>query len=355
MERFHASPDDLARIVLDGRLDAKNAAEVRARLAAAIDAGARHLLLDMDAVPFMSSAGIRVLQETHQRLARIKGTLRIETASDFVREMLEIVGLYDLLGAPPARAPEPVSETFELAESALVGTLIHLDPEARLGMETAGADGLIQPFPATSFSIGRGALAGEAERPEDTSCCTLIAAGGYAAYVGADAREVPDFMIHAPEFIPRLFLCEGQRWSGDFACFIDVTCVAPDGLALAALGPVGCQILGADRLGLVLVGETLEVFGERLATASAPVAPHHHGTSALLAAGWIERSGAGCLHGAIFAHAPLRKGEQRLVDAVTAVFEQPLIDVLRLAPATRLRRGALWLAPIAPAAQPPSR
>jgi anti-anti-sigma factor len=344
---------DLARIRLEGRLDGAHAAAVHARIAAEIDAGARHLVLAMDAVPFMSSAGIRVLQETHQRLAKIKGSLRIESASDFVREMLEIVGLYDLLGAVPARPAHPASEPIELSGSGLVATLTRLDPEARLGMEIAGPDGLVRSFPDSSFSIGCGTLAEASDTDQPAPCGTLVAAGGYAAYAGPHPEQTPDYMIYAPEFMANLSLREGRRWSGDFTARLDFSSDDPAGVALAALGQALLGLGPDAAIGFVLIGEASRVSGGRwtldLSSTEPDASPREHGASALLIAGWIARDTAIDSVGAVFEPAPLRRGEQRLGDAVNGVFEQPLVDVLRLAPTTCLRRGALWWSPIAPA------
>ena len=345
---------DHARFTLSGRLDALAAGQVRERISVVMDEGARRLELDVAAVDYISSAGIRVLQEGALRLARIKGSFRITSASEFVRDMLEIVGLYDLL-APAETIPAVFSEQIAIPANNLHGELIRLDPSALLRMEAAGPDGLMRPFPATTFSIGFGVL-GTDGKPTAEQCGAVLSAGGYAAFSCPAEQYVPDYMIYATEFVPQLYLLDGLRWSGDFAIFLDFSTEGDGGIDFGLLCRRLLDFGGAERIGVVLVGEAADVVGA--ICAPHPEADGHgrdprvHGEAALLAAGWVVSPGAGHFHAVVFRHAPLRKGFQKLPDAVTALFELPLVDVLQLSSATRLRRGAVWLAPVDPDAVP---
>ena len=53
---------------VDGKTDSASADEFEKKVMEAIDAGARHLVLDLGKVPYMSSAGLRVLQHVFDRL-----------------------------------------------------------------------------------------------------------------------------------------------------------------------------------------------------------------------------------------------------------------------------------------------
>lgn len=342
---------DLARFTLSGRLDALTADQVRERISVVMDEGARRLELDMAAIDYVSSAGVRVLQEGAQRLARIKGSFRIARASEFVRDMLEIVGLYDLL-APAETIPGVLSEQIATAADNLHGELIRLDPSALLRMEAAGPEGMMRPFPATTFSIGFGAL-GTDRTPAAAQCGAVLSAGGYAAFCCPEEQYVPDYMIYAAEFVPQLYLQDGLRWSGDFAIFIDFSTEGDGGIDFGLLCRRLLDFGGAERIGMVLVGEAADIVGTPPPEAGGQRRDQRvHGEAALLAAGWVVGPDKGHCHAAVFRHTPLRKGFQKLPDAVTALFEQPLVDVLQLSAATRLRRGAVWLAPIDPETVP---
>lgn len=355
MDIHQDSIGDPAHFTMSGRLDALTAGALREHLAAAMETGARHLELDLAAVDFMSSAAIRVLLQFHVLLGRIKGSLVVVAASPFVRELLEIAGLYDLLVREEMAPPTPAAVAFQVPEMRLIGSLNPLEPGARLRMTQVPQGGGRYPFPATSFSLGFGTLCLSEHPAVATDCGTLVAAGGYAIYACPAAGYIPDYMIHAPEFVSRLDLLQGWHCTGDFAFFLDFAGTGREGVGLDALGRYLLDATEEDALGLILVGEAGTVAGERLrpdpAGGNTPLAePRSLGESALLVAGWVGRKGGagqvGACHAAAFQPAPLRKGPQRLTDAVTALFNQPLVEVLHLLPATRLKRGVAWLAPL---------
>ena len=55
-------------IHVDGNTDSASADEFEKKVMEVIDAGARHLVLDLSKVPYMSSAGLRVLQHVFDKL-----------------------------------------------------------------------------------------------------------------------------------------------------------------------------------------------------------------------------------------------------------------------------------------------
>ena len=55
-------------IKVAGQTDSANASEFEKKVMEAIDAGARHVVLDLSKIPYMSSAGLRVLQQVFDKL-----------------------------------------------------------------------------------------------------------------------------------------------------------------------------------------------------------------------------------------------------------------------------------------------
>ena len=55
-------------IKVNGRTDSASADEFEKKVMEAIDAGARHVVLDLSKIPYMSSAGLRVLQQVFDKL-----------------------------------------------------------------------------------------------------------------------------------------------------------------------------------------------------------------------------------------------------------------------------------------------
>ncbi|GIG00535.1 STAS domain-containing protein [Catellatospora citrea] len=89
---------DRVRITLAGEFDLANEQELTDWLLDAIQAGPGHAVeVDMHDVGFIDSSGIRVLLQAHAAAVKHGGSFRLARASGTVREVLEIVAVYDYL------------------------------------------------------------------------------------------------------------------------------------------------------------------------------------------------------------------------------------------------------------------
>jgi len=77
---------------LDGRFDAHSAGDVEKELNLAISKGARNLLLDMDSVEYISSAGLRVLLAVAKKLKKEEGEIKLCCLKPYVKEVFDIAG-----------------------------------------------------------------------------------------------------------------------------------------------------------------------------------------------------------------------------------------------------------------------
>ena len=80
-------------IRVTGRVDASTYTQLDAKLQEYIDSGRRHLVVEMDATEFLSSAGARVLIEAQKALRAKGGRLVIAQPSTQVREVIALAGL----------------------------------------------------------------------------------------------------------------------------------------------------------------------------------------------------------------------------------------------------------------------
>ncbi len=79
---------------LDGRFDAGTSGKVEQYLKTKIDGGNGKLVLDMEKVPFIASAGLRVVLVIVKTLRQDKaGDLKIAALQDSVRRVFEISGM----------------------------------------------------------------------------------------------------------------------------------------------------------------------------------------------------------------------------------------------------------------------
>lgn len=93
-------PEDLLSIEAtdDGlRASGEIDAHTAPTLAAALDAAGPTVRLDMSAVEFVDSSGLRVLIDAHQRMQEAGGAMTIVTPSEAVHRLLQISGVDDYL------------------------------------------------------------------------------------------------------------------------------------------------------------------------------------------------------------------------------------------------------------------
>lgn len=86
----------LLTFVLEGRLDTTTAPRLEKELAAALP-GVTRLVLDLQALEYISSAGLRVLLSTQKQMVRQQGQMVVRHASPAVTEIFEITGFSDIL------------------------------------------------------------------------------------------------------------------------------------------------------------------------------------------------------------------------------------------------------------------
>ena len=110
MEITRQSQDDVLELKATGRLDAYWAAHLSNEISDVLRQGARHIQLNLKEVPYISSAGIRVLLQSHKQLKGIEGSFTVTEPSHGVKAVLELAGVAELLvekaAAPDARPTE---------------------------------------------------------------------------------------------------------------------------------------------------------------------------------------------------------------------------------------------------------
>ena len=93
MEIKTTTEGDTLTIAVSGRVDTVTAPE----LAAGLRFGdAKRVVIDLANVPYMSSAGLRLLLTAHKELVGKGGELQIANVQSAVMEVLEITGFSDI-------------------------------------------------------------------------------------------------------------------------------------------------------------------------------------------------------------------------------------------------------------------
>jgi anti-anti-sigma factor len=183
-------------LLLRGRLDAGRCRILEDELEDAIRQGFHRIVLDMDEVLFLSSAGIRRLLRYKRTLTALGGDLAIRRPSEFVREILNMVGMTAFFVEGDATAPAHAAEKiarFDLGAGSFRAELL-------------GA-GEARSFGAGSWGFGIGSF--EKERRDSGE---VLAAEGFALMLppGTGRRRIswPPRVIS----FPRCTLRRGWCW-----------------------------------------------------------------------------------------------------------------------------------------------
>ena len=82
-------------VALEGRLDTMTAPELEAVLGKEMPA-AEKLILDIDKLEYISSAGLRVLLAAHKTMVS-KGGMKVTNTNEIVKEVFDVTGFSDIL------------------------------------------------------------------------------------------------------------------------------------------------------------------------------------------------------------------------------------------------------------------
>lgn len=83
-------------VTVNGRIDSHEAPKLDASLKEIMDDGRHNLVLELNNVSFMSSAGLRALVSALRECKRNRGDVRLAMPSDRVMEVLDLAGLAPL-------------------------------------------------------------------------------------------------------------------------------------------------------------------------------------------------------------------------------------------------------------------
>ena len=92
MEITQKKQDVKMIISLDGRLDANTAGSLEQVLVPLINEGEQYIVLDMDKLEYISSAGLRVLLMCMKIMRKKDGKLVLAGMKDFIKEVFDIAG-----------------------------------------------------------------------------------------------------------------------------------------------------------------------------------------------------------------------------------------------------------------------
>ena len=91
-------------VALNGRFDAQSASDADKALAGLLDGTSRNILIDMEGVEYISSAGLRVLLASAKKSGATGGKLVLSGLRPYVREVFEVAGFSTIFNIQPDQA-----------------------------------------------------------------------------------------------------------------------------------------------------------------------------------------------------------------------------------------------------------
>ncbi|MGB7873361.1 MAG: STAS domain-containing protein [Anaerolineales bacterium] len=115
-------------IQVAGNTDSASADEFEKKVLEAIDAGARHVVLDLSKVPYMSSAGLRVLQNVFDKLRSISAD---ESDKEMYRKINE--GSFT---SPHLKLLNPTKEVIEVLKMTGIDMLVSIETDLKTAVDS---------------------------------------------------------------------------------------------------------------------------------------------------------------------------------------------------------------------------
>ena len=106
--------NDEILLTCKGRLDANRAGHLNDYIDRLVREGHYHISLDLSGIEYLSSAGIRTLVSQYKNINAVNGHFYIPEMSDNVKQVLQMVGIFDMLSREHKRVPESEEETEKL-------------------------------------------------------------------------------------------------------------------------------------------------------------------------------------------------------------------------------------------------
>ena len=104
MELIEQKQGNVLVAAFNGRLDASNSGATQDRVVSLIDQGEHRLVLDLEHLDYISSAGLRVLLVAAKKLKIANGKIALCGLQESIREIFEIAGFIDMFPIVGTRA-----------------------------------------------------------------------------------------------------------------------------------------------------------------------------------------------------------------------------------------------------------
>jgi anti-anti-sigma factor len=386
-----------------GRLDANRAVHLNDYIDRMVREGHYYISLDLDEIEYLSSAGIRSLVTQYKNLKAVNGHFTIRTMSENVFQVLDMVGMKEMLTQSPPKESAATEETeskdqlieygFQFKQTELSGSgkttaCFYGKPEEVIHSGFTEAHARKTASEQNHYAIGVGAIG-----DSFTECQNLfgeyLMLGRNVAYLPADGSKKPDYLVSSGKLVASLMELYGIHFEGNFSRMIRFDRESTQStLGLSMMIATIQKLTGFKTLGVVMLAESGGLIGTSLnvppakgkAIFSFPEIKNNinfttepaHIRKLTLSAGYfsVEKGEEskflrplspgslllGHIHTAVFPYIPLKKTEIDLEETIDFLFNNSeLNDILHLTNDTReitglgesqFVQGFCWVVPV---------
>ncbi len=397
--------DNEIRLTCTGRLDANRAGYLNDYIDRLVREGHYFISLDLSAVEYLSSAGIRILVSQYKNLDAVNGGFFISKTSDNVRQVLNMVGIADMLSqSGKGKSVRLDEEDHNRLEShGFIFTRKSLNTAGITEVEFYGNPELTSKGAFVSehsrtiqaginnFSVGLGAIGTSFDECRNRFG-EFIILGKNAAYLPGDGSRKPDYMVASGQLIVMLTELYGLHFTGNFSYLVRFDPVnISQTIGLSEFIEVLMQLTEYDRFAMVMIAESGGLIGTSLnaspvdgnelfaypeikETINFTTEPAHN-KMLTVSAGYFSKnengegegnkflrslkpgtSLLGHIHSSVFPFLPLKKTDIDLNETIDYIFDgTDMVDILHLINDTReitgqgesqFIKGSCWIVPV---------
>jgi len=275
---------DLLTLSVDGILDNESTGFFRETIDESIRGGWHRILLDLQNVPYLSSAGIGALLEARKKIEQLHGFFGVCQLAADVEQILHQTRVLNLLKCDPetiTATAVPGTRTLHLSPRMSFDELASYElydqqPKAPLKLELWGDSSRIQngvfteqdchsvDFANDRFGFGLGAIGPNFEASRQRFG-EFLAAGGGVGQSSKSHHGLPDYLVAQEDFVPRVQILCGCRFGGDFSELIRFEARQPDApLPLSSLLSQALDVTRSDAAAIVVLAECAGLVGAKL-------------------------------------------------------------------------------------------
>lgn len=288
--QIRLEPDgELLELFVDGVLDNDSSAHFRSTIDEVIHEGWHRILVHLDKVTYMSSAGITALLAAHAQLDKLNGLFGVCNLSKPVERVLGQTKLLDKLQCDPevARAGSQsgtmtrLSQTRVASEDGIDFQVYDLNVQDGFRCTLYGdsqpvfdacyqsADCHQVAFPDSSIGLGLGGF-GEDFASAQPCFGEFLSVAGAVAQSPALNRGLPDYQITQEDFTPNIQMLYGVKCNGRFAHLIRFgPSDQSQPVAVSRLVDQALKLAECNAAAVVILAECAGLVGTRLKTSPA--------------------------------------------------------------------------------------